>query len=110
MVTVLGGGDLFKRPAEIRPEEGGCPGDARQVVVVNERDPARAQQLPKVEKINEYGIEPVVAVHDSQVEPAALAYQAGQRDLRFLGMSSTRPPTPALSGNCRPHPAKRVSW
>jgi hypothetical protein len=86
VVTVSGGGDIFQRPAEIRKEEGGCPRNARQVVVVNERDPAWAQQLPEVEQIDEDGIEPVVAVHDGQVEPAALARQAGQRDLRFLGV------------------------
>ena len=86
MVAVLGGRDLFQRPAEIRQEEGGCPRDARQVVIVDERDPARAQQPPKVGKIKEDGIESVVAVHDGEVEPAAFAHQARQCDLRFLGV------------------------
>jgi hypothetical protein len=52
------------------------PRDAGRVVV--EYDPARAQQPPEIVDINEDGIEPVVAVHHRQVEPAALAHQAGR--------------------------------
>src|SRR5215469_7829031 len=56
----------------------------RQVVVVNEHNPPWSHQPPKIVKIDEDGIEPVVAVHHRQVKPAALAQQARQGDLRLL--------------------------
>jgi hypothetical protein len=62
MVAVLDGGDLFQRPAEVGLEEGGCAGNAWQMVVVEEQDRAWAQKSPEVDQVDEHGIEAVVAV------------------------------------------------
>ena len=48
----------------------GGPGDAGQPAVVEEDDPARAQQPAQVVQIDKDGIEAVVAIHNGQVEPA----------------------------------------
>jgi len=55
-------------------------------VVVEEHDPARAQQPPQVVQVHEHGVESVVAIHDGQVEPAPLGKQPGQHDLRLFGI------------------------
>ncbi len=85
-----GGGPRRSRPlpatSRDSPGRRRLPARCQQVVIVDEHDPARAQQPPKVGKIKEDGIESVVAVHDGEVEPAAFAHQARQCDLRVLGV------------------------
>jgi hypothetical protein len=56
----------------------------RQLVVIDEDDPARAYEPSEVDEVEEDPVEAVVAIHERQVKTPGFAEEARKRDLRLF--------------------------
>jgi len=73
-------------PAQVSDEEVARTPDGRKLRVVDEDDAALFQQPTRVEEIDEHALEAVVAVEEGKIELPSQLEQAGQHDLRLLGV------------------------
>ena len=61
-------------------------GDRRQLEIVDEDDPALANEAAQVDQIEKDPVEAVIAIDERQIEPPSLRQEARQRDLRCFRM------------------------
>ena len=77
VMAVVVARDLFERPAEIRRTEGDSLHDRGKLEVVDEDDASAADEPAQVDQVDENAIEPVVAVHEREIEQAPLDQKRG---------------------------------
>jgi hypothetical protein len=96
-MQIVCGRDCFERPAQVRQTERSCACDRRQLVVVDEDDPARAYEPSEEDQVEEDPVEAVVAVDERQVKIPGFAEESRQRGSPKAPRSvrpSPRPPPP----------------
>jgi hypothetical protein len=77
---------VLDRPAEVDDAEADGVTNGRELMIVDEDDPALPEQPPRVEQVEEHALEAVVAVEEGEVEAPALGEQPWENDLRLLGV------------------------
>ena len=84
LVTIVLSRLLLDPPPEVVQEEGHRSSDPREVVVIEEDHASPAEQTTEVEEIEEHAVEPVVPIHESEVELASRLEEGRQGDLGHL--------------------------
>jgi hypothetical protein len=81
LVVAVCGRDFLECPVQVRRVKRRCPRDCRQLVVIEEDDPSRSDEMTEVEQVYEDPLEAMVAVYEREVEASGFVEEARQRDL-----------------------------
>src|SRR5215217_4468075 len=79
LMVAVRGRDFLECPVQVRREERRCPRGCRQLVVIEDDDTSRTDEMPEEEQVDEDTLEAMVAVDEREVEASRLAEEARKR-------------------------------